>query len=250
VTPLPIGFAADDSAPNTFSEWVADRNDPYMRGWAVTNLGTKNDGLRGDVIISWLKPLDAAHDDPNDVDDQLYFMVVNGLTGPDGTAADYRQRITVNFLGTAGPAIQRLNPDTGEVEFVNLELIPGSGGRRRLVLELDGGMGELFKFNTSHSFLGVEPYAVPGDFNRDGAVDAADYTSWRDSLGSRYHPDHYNLWKTNFGATLPGGNAALDSAETYHAVAEPSRSWIIALAGILLLSVVARAGTGDLFGRG
>jgi hypothetical protein len=44
-TPVPIGFAPDNALPNSFTEWEADRNDPYLRGWVVTNLGTKNAGL-------------------------------------------------------------------------------------------------------------------------------------------------------------------------------------------------------------
>jgi hypothetical protein len=44
--------------------------------------------------------------------------------------------------------------------------------------------------------------AVPileGDFNGDGNVDAADYTAWRDGLGSLYTQEHYDDWKANFG---------------------------------------------------
>lgn len=216
VTPLPIGFQPDGGAPNTFSEWVSDRNDPFMRGWVVTNcgvncgttdVGTKNNGLRGDVIFSWMKPLDAAVDDPNDPIDQLYFMVVNSFTGPDGTAADYRQRIQINFLGTVGPTIQQLNPDTGQVEFVNLDIIPNSGGRRKLVVELDGGMGALFKFNTGHAFLGTS-MALSGDYNNDGKVDAADYVVWRKNNGTIYNATAYNTWKANLGKTLAGSGAA------------------------------------------
>ena len=53
--------------------------------------------------------------------------------------------------------------------------------------------------------------AADGDFNTSGTVDAADYTRWRDNLGSAtalpndnalgtpIGPAHYSLWKTNFG---------------------------------------------------
>jgi hypothetical protein len=59
-----------------------------------------------------------------------------------------------------------------------------------------------------------------GDYNHDGLVDAADYTLWRDSLGSPVElaPDgtsshiidiaDYATWKLHFGEThLPGGAA-------------------------------------------
>jgi hypothetical protein len=161
-TPLPPGFHPHASNPNAaFSEWIADRNDPYLRGWVVEDASprpdtghSQTDGS-GDVIIAWMKPLDAGQDDPQDAVDQLYFMVVNGHTGPRGTAADFRQRVQLNFTGEIGPQIQRLDSDTGKVELVELEPIPRSDGRRRLVIELDGGTGELFKFNTGDVFLGT-----------------------------------------------------------------------------------------------
>lgn len=40
---------------------------------------------------------------------------------------------------------------------------------------------------------------LPGDFNDDGAVDAADYSVWRNGLGSEYSAEDYELWKDHFG---------------------------------------------------
>ncbi len=42
---------------------------------------------------------------------------------------------------------------------------------------------------------------LPGDFNDDGMVDAADYTVWRDGLGTTYEPEDYDTWANNYGAT-------------------------------------------------
>lgn len=81
--------------------------------------------------------------------------------------------------------------------------------------------------------------AVPvlaGDYNGNGIVDAADYTVWRDTLGSmsdlRANGDNsgasagkidqadYTIWKSNFGAHFGSGAAA--------AVPEPASAWLIA----------------------
>ena len=159
VTPLPIGFSPDNALPNTMSEWEADANDPYMRGFVVENIGTRNGGLRGDAIVSWFKPLDPALDDPSDPADQLYFMVTNGFTGPDGTAADYRQRVRINFLNSVGTSIQYLDPDTGEVRLLDLPFAPGTTTRRQLAVDLEGGEAMLFKFNTGDPFIVPEPSA-------------------------------------------------------------------------------------------
>jgi hypothetical protein len=49
--------------------------------------------------------------------------------------------------------------------------------------------------------LGVVP-ALPGDYNDDGVVDAADYVVWRKNDGSQAG---YDLWRTNFGRTAGSG---------------------------------------------
>jgi Concanavalin A-like lectin/glucanases superfamily len=62
---------------------------------------------------------------------------------------------------------------------------------------------------------------IDGDFNLDGKVDAADYTTWRDGLDDRFSPADYQVWKANFGTVAPGlggEGAALDSQN----VAEPT----------------------------
>ena len=51
--------------------------------------------------------------------------------------------------------------------------------------------------------LFAEP--IEGDFNGDGAVDAADYTGWRDGLGAPYEPSDYGVWASGYGAGAPAG---------------------------------------------
>ncbi|MEO6434696.1 MAG: hypothetical protein ABIP55_02900, partial [Tepidisphaeraceae bacterium] len=158
VYPLPIGFVADPAAPSTYSWWEFGKNDPYLTGWGRTNLGTVDNGRVGDVLFSWFKPLDATKDDPNDVDDQLYLMVVNGLSSPTATAEEARQRITLDFLNTI-PGLLELDSDTGEVKNVSLQNV--GGGKLRLTLELDGGSSALFKFDSGTPFIGIpEPASV------------------------------------------------------------------------------------------
>ena len=54
--------------------------------------------------------------------------------------------------------LQRLNRDTGDVELVPLDHV--SGSVFRLELLLDGGTGDLFKFNTGAPFIVPEPSAL------------------------------------------------------------------------------------------
>lgn len=49
-----------------------------------------------------------------------------------------------------------------------------------------------------------ESLGLPGDFNDDGFINAADYAVWRDQLGSVYTETHYSVWRSNFGGTAEG----------------------------------------------
>lgn len=79
-------------------------------------------------------------------------------------------------------------------------------------------LDELPTFSWSH--VGAQ-----GDFNRDGIVDAADYTVWRDGLGEVYTMEDYAIWRDNYGTSGTGSSS--------NAVPEPSTFWISALAIVL-----------------
>ncbi|MEO1496507.1 MAG: hypothetical protein AAFV43_05095 [Planctomycetota bacterium] len=77
---------------------------------------------------------------------------------------------------------------------VNLPDLSAEG----LALELTPGAATLF--------LEAVP-ALAGDFNLDGTVDLADYTTWRDGLGTRFSPGDYAKWVNNFSATASAAAA-------------------------------------------
>lgn len=80
---------------------------------------------------------------------------------------------------------------------------------------------------------------LPGDYNDDGVVDAADYTVWRNSLdapagtllndvdGGVIGAAQYETWKDNYGTTSGNGPA--------NAVPEPMTLTLLALLGIMSL---------------
>lgn len=130
---------------------------PFITNVSATNLGNINQqsylfsdhSLPGDVIMGFFKTLQGS-----DASDEAYFMIVNGLTEEDGaTAGDSHQRITINFdFGISGiTSLQRLSRQTGQVELV--PLIHDGGSVYHLNLTLDGGEGDLFKFNTGTMFV-------------------------------------------------------------------------------------------------
>jgi hypothetical protein len=95
-------------------------------------------------------------------------------------------------------------------------------------------------------------FALTGDYNGNGVVDAADYTVWRNSLGqmgsglaadgdgdSMIDADDYDVWKSQFGQVAPGAGAGSLGSES---VPEPScRGLLLMLA---MLGVAARPASG------
>jgi hypothetical protein len=160
-----------NTTPSGVSLWSTNA-DAYLKDVTATNLGTLNNGCRGDVVVGFFKPLHESFDGSN-YSDQRYFMVVNGLTDPTGSMIACRQRIRLNFdFGSSGiTSLQRMRRSDGAVETVNL--ISDGGSLYHLDLDLDGGIGDLFKYNTGAPFVGTISQ-IPGDANGDGMVDVGD----------------------------------------------------------------------------
>ncbi|MEX0613666.1 MAG: hypothetical protein WD738_17025 [Pirellulales bacterium] len=89
---------------------------------------------------------------------------------------------------------------------------------------------------------------LPGDFNENGKVDAADYVVWRKNnntnnslpndsgLGTPIGSAHFDLWRANFGMMAAGAAAGSNAP-----VPEPASLVVLGLAGPLLLAArVAR----------
>jgi hypothetical protein len=166
-TPIPDSFLNDPSSsansglPNSsaYTWWEFQKNDPYLSGWSMTNkAGIKNNGLPGDVIISWFRPLDEIFDGTN-YNNEVYMMVVNALTATNGNAADCMQEIKLTFSGLAGSMTNliMLDPLTGQIKTNGLPLF---STKRQLTLALNGGDAALFKFNTGAPFVGHVPPAA------------------------------------------------------------------------------------------
>ena len=154
---VPVGFLPDVEDPSLYSDWAYQRNDKYLtNNWTVVNKGTKNNGNPGDVIISWFKPLDETFDGP-DYTNEVYMMVVNGLTDPSGTAADCQQEVRLNFVNPP-LAVEMMNPTNGNAEVQPLSL---TNGLRQLVLNLNGGDAALFKFSDGAPFVGSQVVGPP-----------------------------------------------------------------------------------------
>ncbi len=82
------------------------------------------------------------------------------------------------------------------------------------------------QYNATSVVLEVTGIGLEGDFDGNGTVDAADYTIWRDGLGTTYTQADYQLWVNNYGMTLPASSSA-------SAIPEPTGVAMVSLALIL-----------------
>ncbi|MEX2309562.1 MAG: hypothetical protein WD738_18315 [Pirellulales bacterium] len=87
--------------------------------------------------------------------------------------------------------------------------------------------------------LAVAATFLPGDFNADGAVDAADYITWRKNDGSQ---QGYDTWRAHFGQTAGSGShvaeSLQDSDSTRPAVPEPTTFILASCAVCFFLSAL------------
>jgi hypothetical protein len=144
------------------------------------------------------------------------FIMWEWMVDPNGYATDaglYDQSLQ---LTPAGQVWQGLVLNTWRTP--SQTLIADSNGQ----IHFNGYYGDYLLNGQPVTFS--KSVGLPGDFNHDGRVDAADYTVWRDSNGTGAN---YNLWKANFGTS--SGSA----------VPEPP-TWLLMATGLMLLVVVVR----------
>jgi hypothetical protein len=148
-------------------------------------------------------------------------LLINGvaITGGSLSSGDPFNRASP-FLFSAGSG--------GAAAINNLAVSPGNTLELLFQTLPPSGPGDFVGVNLN---LSVVASAVPGDYNGNGVVDAADYTVWRDTLGSttdlRANGDNigasagkidqadFNVWKANFGMHAgSGANAAVPEPAT------------------------------------
>ncbi len=126
---------------------------------------------------------------------------------------------------------------------VHFGLGPSSGSVDQIIVAWPSGTVQQLTHVLANQVVNLLEIASPGDYNTDGAVDAADYTRWRDSdgtiailpndttPGSVTVADHL-VWSNNFGL----GVGALST--TSQATPEPST--LLLMCGVIALAATVR----------
>jgi hypothetical protein len=97
-------------------------------------------------------------------------------------------------------------------------------------LNESGQVGYSFRLADGYQGVAIWSLNLPGDFNQDDTVDAADYVVWRKTGGTL---TDYDIWKSNFGNWQNG------DSEVSAAVPEPACPTLLVI-GVLL--TVCRGG--------
>ncbi len=200
--------------------WGAEANFIPVNSWPSLN----NSG--GDTIAIW--PNYAAYN-------------TEAVTGSGRTHDNASAAVTYNTLAGEGwPTINNqssiwLNNLTGEANAGANWTRAGAAGDT-----LSQQAEPIFQTAIDHpgGDVGSPGYApgvaatLPGDFNDDNVVDAADYVVWRKSSGP---PADYQSWRINFGIIASGSGSAIDD----RAVPEPVGIILMAI-GLVALCVRRR----------
>ncbi len=137
-------------------KWVEiakPRPDPYLNDVIAKRVEPRN-GENGDLIVGYFKPIHKSLDGTNTTKEN-YFMIVNGLYGDDSISTTQNIRLHFNF-GTVSTinSILRINRLTGKVEVLPLIKESTLGNKYYFDLLLNGGEGDLFKYNDGVPFVG------------------------------------------------------------------------------------------------
>ena len=126
------------------------------------------------------------------------------------------------------------------------------------VFQVPGGVGPVLrKFASNGLAFRTDPGKVvfvtltDGDYNKNGVVDAGDYTVWRDSMGksgiglaadgdgnNQIDAGDYDFWRAQFGQTVRGG-VSIDSASSAPSVPEPSAILLTIVAALVTMAAEA-----------
>jgi hypothetical protein len=126
-----------------------------------------------------------------------------------------------------GPEARTFNNSGAEIDWIEFTFFNGTTDTTPTLAE----RGTDF-YIRSMEIIGDAP-VLPGDFNGDGTVDAADYVVWRKADGTQ---PGYDAWRANFGRTAGVGAGAISNA----AVPEPATGIILLVMSIAMLVHVPR----------
>jgi glucosylceramidase len=190
----------------------------------------------GDIVQasadSFVRSLDSIAGTNNSVTMTLEFYDTFGATG------------AASLLGTSDIVIAdgSVTPDFWENHQLQATA-PAGAVEARLMFTFFQPSNQSGAVHIDLSELKILSNYLPGDFNEDGVIDAADYTKWRDAMsaGASSLPNDptpgtvdesdFLYWRDHFGETSSPGSGA---GAAQSAVPEPTTATLLLIAGAAL----------------
>jgi outer membrane autotransporter protein len=140
---------------------------------------------------------------------------IGTLTVNNNVTMNANSHLAIELSGTsADRLVVGGNLDLSAAEFLD---VTGSGSGPWVIATYGGTLLGTFDsvtsgYNVDYSTSGqiiLNAMALPGDYNGDGKVDAADYVAWRMSPSTfSGSPAGYNAWRANYGNPAAGSSGA------------------------------------------
>src|SRR4051812_4799678 len=230
--------------PNT-SVWVDPSNQShtgyygmgdYIKRWGKNQIanedpvfGGSDTDLRGKITL-----FETAADVFDNVDvmsmitifDQSPSFEAQVIGGDSGSAVFHKNGSQWELIGIVNTALVFANTQPSD-------FAPFGGGSS--FADLTFYRSEILNIMAAH------PTVLPGDYNSDGVVDAADYVVWRKGLGTTFGNTGYDVWRAHLGQTGSGAgtgavtvSVGLGSGGGLAGVPEPSTLILLAGAAVSL----------------
>lgn len=165
--------------------------------------GTPSTGLnpvRDGQSRGWVSPV--RQFTASDITDAYYFQTFFGSSSG----------VQLNGRGASGDSGGPAYDEDGNLVGLTVAESPPFDSTVGLTYYLDLSQPDIHDWILANTVI----TELPGDFNHDSSVDAADYVVWRLSSDSA---DDYNLWRTHFGQS----NYAVAATTRGAAIPEPTR---------------------------
>jgi autotransporter-associated beta strand protein len=159
---------------------------------------------------------------------------VGTFTANNAVTFEAGSHYAVEIAGAAADKLISIDLNLSASEFLDVSVLEEMVGASWLIAEYSGTLDGQFDAVTAGFAVDYDTpgeihlqfVAVPGDYNSNGVVDAADYTVWRDTLGDQVTPGtgadgtgpggspdgvvdqlDYQLWVDHFGEAAPDGGS-------------------------------------------
>ncbi len=241
IEPDDIG-GIDPSVPDMAPDGVfmAKMFGPFSGGPNASGLVQNVVATPGEQFEARAKALTAAGD--SIAGKQNYNTVAISFLNASGNVIETAPFVPVN--GKDFPLLDGRDPNMPQdlfVEGVVNAIAPAGTVSARIslfFLQLNNEGGASWFDDVSLMRLTPNVVTVPGDYNNNGIVDAADYSKWRDNLGAATEASinnngdgggvtasDYTYWKTRFGNTSGAGAGSVTAA-----VPEPASMLLVSVA--------------------